>query len=274
MAAIFAAVQIALLVATSSFSEQRTTASVTASVLAVLDAASVCLLSYFEHYRSIRPSFLLELYLSCTLLFDAARTRTLWLEHQTLMSALFSSSLALKLMVLLIEAAEKRKDLISKDKKYGPEETSGMYSRSLFWWLNSLLRRGYGEVLGDKDLFPITQDMLAENVSARFQRAWDDCAYLPSHMDSNVDDEEARASERRLIMTLFHLLKWQLPGLVLARLALLGFTLCQPVLLGKLLSFLQSTEQEDHIGYGLLGAYGIVYIGIAVSGPEIRQYED
>lgn len=46
---------------------------------------------------------------------------------------------------------------------------------------------------------------------------------------------------------------------------LLAFTICQPLILSRFLEFLQDTTQPANIGYGLIGAYGVVYLGIAVS---------
>ena len=50
----------------------------------------------------------------------------------------------------------------------------------------------------------------------------------------------------------------------LARLFLMGFTICQPFLLLRLINFLTDDTQSINIGYGLLAAYALVYLGIAV----------
>ncbi|KAK8079856.1 hypothetical protein PG997_007674 [Apiospora hydei] len=44
-----------------------------------------------------------------------------------------------------------------------------------------------------------------------------------------------------------------------------SFTICQPLLLSRFLSHLQNTSEPANIGYGLVAAYGFVYIGMAVS---------
>ena len=66
-------------------------------------------------------------------------------------------------------------------------------------------------------------------------------------------------------MTLVKLYWWQMLTPILPRLALIGFTFCQPLLLNRYLNFLQNKDESINIGYGLLGAYGVVYLGIAVS---------
>jgi hypothetical protein len=62
-------------------------------------------------------------------------------------------------------------------------------------------------------------------------------------------------------------LKWQILLPVFPRLVLIAFTICQPFLVNSLLAFLQQTDQQQTVknGYGLIGAYGLVYIGMAVS---------
>jgi hypothetical protein len=66
---------------------------------------------------------------------------------------------------------------------------------------------------------------------------------------------------------LFRFLWWSLVVPMFPRIFLIAFTFCQPLLLKRLLNYLGSPDgkQALEIGYGLIGAYGIVYLGIAVS---------
>lgn len=53
---------------------------------------------------------------------------------------------------------------------------------------------------------------------------------------------------------------------IIPRLALLALTFCQPLLLRRLLDYLKHSDVESkNIGYGLIGAYFVVYVGLAVS---------
>jgi ATP-binding cassette, subfamily C (CFTR/MRP), member 1 len=45
---------------------------------------------------------------------------------------------------------------------------------------------------------------------------------------------------------------------------MVGLTVCQPILLQKLIQFINSDSSLND-GYGLLGAYSLVYTGLAVS---------
>lgn len=115
----------------------RTRATLVAAALGVVDGLALCFLSHSEHNHSIRPSTLINTYLLLTLPFDTARARTLWLGRATRpVAATFSSSLAIKLIILITEAIEKRSILLDQYRLTSPEATSGIYSRSFFWWVN------------------------------------------------------------------------------------------------------------------------------------------
>jgi hypothetical protein len=77
---------------------------------------------------------------------------------------------------------------------------------------------------------------------------------------------ESRSGSPDLKRVLFSLLKWPILVPIIPRLALLALTFCQPLLLRRLLDYLKHADVEDkNIGYGLIGAYFVVYFGLAVS---------
>jgi ATP-binding cassette subfamily C (CFTR/MRP) protein 1 len=138
--------------------------------------ALFCLLSYYEHTRSVRPSFLLNVYLFLTLLFDIARCRTLWLRDPSAyghtIAVLFSISVGSKTVLVLLEALEKTWILRPNYKDYPPEATASTYNRSFFWWLNSLFVKGFSSLLRLDQLFVVDKDMLSERVHAKMEEAW------------------------------------------------------------------------------------------------------
>ncbi|KAM5457773.1 hypothetical protein McanCB56680_004140 [Microsporum canis] len=77
------------------------------------------------------------------------------------------------------------------------------------------------------------------------------------------ENHQRYAVMRALTITL----KWPIIMVVLPRSILIGLTVCQPILLNKLLNYLAepSNLKEEDIGYGLIGAYALVYLGIAIS---------
>ena len=76
-------------------------------------------------------------------------------------------------------------------------------------------------------------------------------------------------ASRSLLVVTLKLLKWPLLSAILPRLALTAFTYCQPFLINSAVSL--SLEPVDgpttNNGYGLIGAYILVYVGIAVRAP-------
>lgn len=129
--------QTALLVLHALHPILRTRATLAAATLGVLDGLALCFLSHSEHNHSVRPSAIINAYLLLTLPFDVARSRTLWLARATRpIAATFTSALCIKVIILIAEAVEKRSILLDRYRHSSPETTSGIYSRSFFWWLN------------------------------------------------------------------------------------------------------------------------------------------
>ena len=73
-------------------------------------------------------------------------------------------------------------------------------------------------------------------------------------------------SPHALLWTTSRALKWSLLSAVVPRLGLTAFNFCQPFLLQRAIELSQQpiTSASTNIGYGLIGAYFLVYTGIAV----------
>lgn len=156
-----------------SQSSLRTRASLAAALLALGSALGLCVLSYVEHSKNIRPSSIINAYLLLTLPFDAAQLRTRWLRGDNFVgNGLASTILGIKLLILISEAAEKRQLLLDPNSEPSPEATSGLYSRGLFWWLTPLFWFGFKNVVTDDDLFSADGDLLPEALQVRFSKMW------------------------------------------------------------------------------------------------------
>jgi ATP-binding cassette subfamily C (CFTR/MRP) protein 1 len=61
-------------------------------------------------------------------------------------------------------------------------------------------------------------------------------------------------------------LKWPLLSAIPPRTCLIALTFCQPLLINRavILSGEDVTDWTTNVGYGLIGAYILVYVGIAV----------
>jgi len=148
-------------------------AGVAASVLAFVSSLMLIPVSFLEHSKSLRPSMLLNAYLLCTFVLDAAILRTLWLEpFDLVICGLFTASFGIKCALVFLEAVEKRRYFASEYTEISPEESSGLYSQSLLWWLNHIMVVGARQILGPTDLYPIAKDMLSERLSSSFWEVW------------------------------------------------------------------------------------------------------
>ncbi|KAI1609253.1 putative multidrug resistance-associated protein [Exophiala viscosa] len=249
----FATIQLTVLLSRATNLELATRASVAAAVLDFSAACLLFVLSCYEHSRSITPSTIIGLYLLLSLPFDAARLRTFYLLRGYAAKGIANSlalSLAIKFMVLITEAVEKRSILLEPYRDLPPETTSGIYSRSVFWWLNSLLRVGFAKTLHLNDLFNLDDTLLSANVQDRFRRRW---ALVKDH---------GRLS---LLYTVLSVLKWQLLVSALPRLLLSVDMFAQPLLVQETINFLGSQgKQSVSVGWGLAGAYFLVYFAQAI----------
>lgn len=59
---------------------------------------------------------------------------------------------------------------------------------------------------------------------------------------------------------------------IIPRLCLTAFTFSQPFLINTTVSFVGQMDPDSNYGKGLIGAWALVYLGIAVSEPIERLY--
>jgi len=224
-------------------------------------------LSFLEHSRSPRPSTLLSGYLFVTILFDIAQVRTFWLastnSKELAFSRLSTCGVVTKALMILLEARSKSKWIIRWDvKEHSPEETTGLYGLGAYLWLNALFLKGYRKVLEVNDLYPLDNDMAAESLHAR----------LSHHLDVST----FKGKKHGLAMALAKALAVPLILPVVPRVALGAFRFCQPFIIESLLKHLGKKDEvsPDNIGYGLIGATILVYVGIAVANAFYWYFQE
>lgn len=122
----------------------------------------------------LAPSPIIGAYLAVTLAFDAVILRTFWLSVQDdRLRGVLTASLVLKFVITILEAQGKGRHVTRpEDRNRSPEEFSGPYARSLVWWLNGLIYRGFKHVIQPADLFPEKSSLRAELLNKRFWNTW------------------------------------------------------------------------------------------------------
>jgi ATP-binding cassette subfamily C (CFTR/MRP) protein 1 len=211
----------------------------------------MCVLSHLEHTKSIRPSALLNIYLFFSVLFDAVQLRTYWDVHglETI-AKLSSSALALKIVLLVVEGKEKGTFLRPLYRGTTQEARSGLYNRSLFWWLNPFLVLGFRRLIGLEDLYSLDDTLSSKALAGKAKVSW---------------QRVNKSKQHALFWSTVSCLKWPLLAPIIPRLALIGFNYSQPFLITKVIDHVEHAGVDKYTGYGLIGATAIIYIGIAIS---------
>ncbi|KAL8839223.1 MAG: hypothetical protein Q9170_001829 [Blastenia crenularia] len=257
--AVFAVLQVVLVALWASHDATRTKVSIANAVITLIGTLSFGVLSFAEHQRTIRPSLLLEAYLLLTLVFDAARVRTLWLQgYNNAPAAVLTAALAIKICLLVAEAWEKRSILRAEFAGQSPEATSGLFGKSFFLWLNRLFRTGYKQSLSLEDLTPLDKHLTSNYLYNKLHQPW---------------AEKSNKGPRSLLLLFFSRFKWRLLAAVPPRLGLIGFNFCQPFLITRAIEFNQQPidASSTNAGYGLIGAYFLVYCGIAITTGQYQH---
>ncbi|KAK6338386.1 hypothetical protein TWF730_002449 [Orbilia blumenaviensis] len=254
---LFAIVQLTLLVLWSVFGINSAIRAqvIAATSLSFLGAVVFCGLSYYEHSRSSRASWLLTAYLSVTLLLDAAILRTLHLSPAAFPLAIrVASSIAFIVKISIIITESMRKDVggNSNGEARTPEKYASPFSQLFYFWLNELIIHGFKRILKLGDLFQVVGEMEAQRLDERFWNLWERDASQPT---------------RRLGLVLLDALKTPLLLAAIPRMVLIVFIFCQPLLLETFLGYLKDPEERKNanIGQAMIGAYALVYVGMAIT---------
>jgi ABC-type multidrug transport system fused ATPase/permease subunit len=198
-----------------------------------------------------------QFYLFITIILDIACVRTLWLRQDYSsvshrIAILYTLAFIVKICTFAIESLPKRQIPDSPSSDASPEARADMVNRALFWWINPLFVRGYSSTLEVPDLPILDKSMNAKTSFNMLSTSWE------------ANKAQGKAS---LLGTAITTLKWPLLSAVPARLALIGFTFAQPILLKRALAVSsgEPSQYNSNVGYALIGAYFLVYSGMAIS---------
>ncbi|KAK2600118.1 hypothetical protein QQS21_005133 [Conoideocrella luteorostrata] len=243
--------QLALAVLWSRDASTRTRMSIASTVISLLASLTMAPLSWLEHTRTIKPSLLICSFLLLMTLLDMAQVRTLWTlpnANETIAS-LFTASYAIRTVLLILESLPKKLTR-EVDIARSPEDKCGVVSRSFFLWLVPLIYAGFRKTLGVGDLYAPPVDAAPSPLEEKLWQGW---------------KKSKPGSKNRLLVVTARALLPRLLSPVIPRLCMVGFMVTTPVLLSRLIAFLDERPESPNHGYGLLGAYALVYIGLAVA---------
>ncbi|KID91337.1 ABC transporter, transmembrane domain, type 1 [Metarhizium guizhouense ARSEF 977] len=260
--AVFTTVQVALVAIAALPGTPTTAASLACAVVNLLGAAIMWVSSHLEHVRSVRPSLLLNAYFFFSLLFDIVRARTLWaISQNAAFASGFCASVGLKVVCLVLEAVEKQSILLPEYATYPSEATAGFFNRNFFLWLCPTLIRGFSKELVVTELEANDRSLDPNTHQNKLQALWNKWRRWNKKMSHS------------LLVTYAVHFRWKLAAAVIPRLCLIGFKFAQPFLVQSAVVYLSELngQHSRNSGYGLIAAYVILYVGIAISGTKAQH---
>ncbi|KAL6870410.1 P-loop containing nucleoside triphosphate hydrolase protein [Trichoderma novae-zelandiae] len=220
---------------------------------ALVASVGLVWLSIAEHKRSIRPSDLIVLYLLLTIAWNMfaltypgfSNVRNGGRHH-----AFLVAEVAARVAILALESQGKTSILRSEYSKISPEETAGLISSMLFWWLNELLSRGNRSILRGSHLPPLDSELEAQGLRRNILKSWENRSTQPE-------------SIWMLPKALLRSLASPFLSATVPRLGLVIFRCGQPILIEQAVRFVQGYTQGDDAneGYWLVVAAAFVYLG-------------
>lgn len=225
-----------------------------ASTAGALDIIATCFalaLTFSEDVRTIVPSTTLVLYFSALGMCSLPRLRTLWIIEDVIACSLAWTFMQLLIaLALILESRSKSPWASHLEKGITREQLSSFWSRSLFVPVLPFLRSGSHKTIGVADIPEVDQPLRSRAAFEQLQ---------PGFVAFKGRGRLARAS--------LYTFKWRFLSGIPARLSLTAFTFCQAFLLSHTLELIDKRERGGlgQYEYGTIGAYVLVYLGLAVS---------
>ncbi|KAL4815805.1 hypothetical protein BDW67DRAFT_185524 [Aspergillus spinulosporus] len=223
----------------------NTRATIPVTAIGLLVIAVMGTLSFLEYCRSPRPLSLLTLYLLAAAPLNVARACTLWYmpsSNEVVIS--FTVTVVLMVIALGLELAPKD-GLIREevDEKPSPEQRRGIVERLLLTWIVPVFAHGYQNMFTSATLPAVD----------------------PRLTSCRLNESAITDLDQPLFYSLVQL-HWQdLLSPILPRACFLGLTLAQAFLVKTATAAVSNPRTAQQTQNSLVGAYVLVYLGMAVS---------
>ncbi|KJZ74889.1 hypothetical protein HIM_05798 [Hirsutella minnesotensis 3608] len=259
--------QLAFLILRTQSPRLQTHASIAADVSSLAATFGALGLLTVNSQRSYRPSTLLSLYVTVSVVLGIVRARTLWLMSSTAPApSLKTAIVVVTFIYLALDSADDRSHLDvnqkghenSSQQQCAPEQFCGLWKRTIFSWLLVVFRLGSSKVLAINDVPPLDTHLRSSVLRKQLTSTWVIYEQLKRH-------SLLRASFRAYLGS-FCLT-------VIPRLCLTVFTFSQPLLINNTISWVTQDSPDKRYGKALIGAWALVYLGLAVS-MSIYRYQN
>ncbi|KAI8627293.1 ABC multidrug transporter [Xylariaceae sp. FL1651] len=234
--------------------------AIPASSLAFIAAISLTAASWFEHSRSPGPSLLLQTFIILTLAPDVACLRSSWLiaaaseGSSRAFAGTQGAVIILKVASLGLESLGKpaaKYLTVEHYQDYSPEQRCGLFGRTFLSWLYPTFRSGYRKSLTPDDLCCLETCLSGSTLQRSLVKSW---------------SAAATKNRWRLVVALTATFYADFIIINLLRFGLVAFMVAQPLLVQTTLSYINDyAAYPVFYGHGLIAAYALNYIGIAIS---------
>ncbi|KAJ6072100.1 hypothetical protein N7499_010114 [Penicillium canescens] len=229
----------------------HTAISTVAGVISTIAIAGALLVSFLDAQR-FGASSLLEIYYVILVIIYIPRLRSLWVCPDIYLPRnLWTAQYILTVLVAILESCERKLTPAGSLKsKYLREEALGFWGRGLFVWILPTLRQGYSSILEVSNLPELDPSLGGDEARSRLEKAWSRCR--PRY---------------RLLKAIFVAYAREILTCIPPRLIFGGFTFCQPFLIQTAIKLSEQRSSPPTKSYGkaLVGAFVLVYLGMAVS---------
>lgn len=221
-------------------------------ILNIIATFAALYASFLEDQRSVKPSDILILYFSASSICKLPQLRSLWLIPSVGVCRYLSlASFLLTVAIIALESVPKTK-ILHSDYCGGTDEGKlGFWGRSFFIWVLPFLQTGSREALEVEDVPEVDTNLQGQCSGGKLRKSWNSARKNGSH---------------RLIKAVFRAYGWDCVSAIPPRLVYSCFTFTQPFLITATVNYIggPSSSEPKIYGNGLIGAYVLVYLGLAV----------
>ncbi|CEJ87424.1 hypothetical protein VHEMI04411 [[Torrubiella] hemipterigena] len=256
LAASIAVLELVILVVYLQSTVARDDTAIGIHVAVVVASLFVCVLSFFEHGRSVTPSTILILYLFASIACQSLQLQQNGLDNLEILYA----DLVLRFALLIMELSSKSAYLRHPYSELSPEQTTSSVSRAFLFWLNDLILLGNSKLLSRADLPRLDDGLRSSPLRERMEDMWFNAA--KSTPTPEKDDG------MMLLWVVFRFFQRSLLFNSVPRLMMIVFRYMQPVFINNTIRFV--TEPATEINEQITGRYLIltavvIYVGLGVS---------
>ncbi|OAA55637.1 ABC transporter, transmembrane domain, type 1 [Cordyceps fumosorosea ARSEF 2679] len=234
-----------------------------AGIMSCVSAACIIVIVLVGHVYFLHSPGFLGLFLSVSLLFDVAITRTYFNRNCLATLARVHAPIpVLKLALVVLEEVSKRSLIRAEYLRLslGHEAVAGFWNRSIFFWVNATLLIGFRSNITQKTLGNLDPHFDSEKLQTDFRRIW--------------ENGDKHKSKHALLIACLCTVPWLFVLIIPPRLFYIGFSYAQPFLLQEVVRFISEEAPDPAAASGLIGAAALVFFCKGVARGWYNHYKN